>query len=281
MRIGVDVTQMWCTMSRGGGGSIGEACLAVRGAGRTATLVMSSPESGERSDNREAFADRQSQLAATIRAACEHLRTSQPEIRIVQSILEVDDLVCGRAFAHEGFIELGPLEYLRRPGEESNAPGQPPSEVRIRALCDLSPTSQVDVLIEVLNRTYVGTLDCPELAGLRETRDVLESHFAVGRHDPRLWWIAYGQDHPIGCVLLNPMPDGAKLDLVYLGLDANCRGRGLGRWLLRWALWHGARRGVMEVTCAVDSRNVPAVRAYRREGFSTCSVRRPYVRSLA
>ena len=46
-----------------------------------------------------------------------------------------------------------------------------------------------EALMAALERSYVDTLDCPELCGLREKRDVLDSHRSTGKFDPNLWWL--------------------------------------------------------------------------------------------
>ena len=43
---------------------------------------------------------------------------------------------------------------------------------------------QVDL---ALDRSYVDTMDCPELCGMRATADILASHKATGEFDPSLW----------------------------------------------------------------------------------------------
>src|SRR5690606_12979681 len=40
---------------------------------------------------------------------------------------------------------------------------------------------------EVLQQTYLGSLDMPELEGVRGLEDILASHRAGGRFDPEYW----------------------------------------------------------------------------------------------
>lgn len=148
------------------------------------------------------------------------------------------------------------------------------------------------VLVEVLERTYEETKDCPELCGLRAAGDVLESHRAVGTYDPSLWWLVYEGERAMGCLLFNVSPEHSSVELVYLGLAKGLRGRGLGAVLLTRGMRHlfghsleagepSARPvvGVGGVTCAVDTRNTAAMKLYRRAGFGRFGLRVPMVLS--
>ena len=88
-------------------------------------------------------------------------------------------------------------------------------------------------LLEALESSYQDTLDCPELCGLRETPDVLDSHRSTGVFDPALWWMVHVNGQARGCALFNRCPEQRTIELVYLGLSPELRGRGLGKWLLR------------------------------------------------
>jgi ribosomal protein S18 acetylase RimI-like enzyme len=68
---------------------------------------------------------------------------------------------------------------------------------------------------------------------------------------------------------------------VYLGLGQSLRGKGLGRTLLPYCM--ARARSVVPgwpVTCAVDERNVPALRLYERLGFTVFGRRRALVRPV-
>jgi mycothiol synthase len=121
----------------------------------------------------------------------------------------------------------------------------------------------------------VETLDCPELCGLRETRDVLDSHRSAGRFDPALWWMVRREGKPAGALLLNPSPAQGHVELVYLGLAPELRGCGVARRLMLTGLSALAGRAERDVTLAVDTRNTPALRLYESLGF------RPFARRTA
>jgi RimJ/RimL family protein N-acetyltransferase len=135
-------------------------------------------------------------------------------------------------------------------------------------------------LIAALDRSYEQTLDCPELCGLRRTHDVLDSHRATGAWSPALWWLVYLHDQPHGCLLINHCPEHSSVELVYLGVSPQLRGRGLGTRLLDLGLSLLAGVEADHIACAVDLRNIPARRLYERAGFREFGRRIALVRPL-
>ena len=135
-------------------------------------------------------------------------------------------------------------------------------------------------LIRALDRTYEATLDCPELCGLRDTADVLESHRSTGVFDPALWWLVFLNEQPHGCMLLNRCPDHGTVELVYLGLSPELRSRRIGSRLLELGLAAIDSTGGTPITCAVDLRNAPALRLYGRLGFREFGRRVALVRPI-
>ena len=121
----------------------------------------------------------------------------------------------------------------------------------------------------VLQATYLGSLDMPELEGARSLDDIMESHRATGRFDARYWQIGQipGQPEAASVLLLSAVPTREAWEVVYLGLTPAARGRGLGRVVLARAL-ELARAHVPKLELAVDFRNTPATRLYQAAGFS-------------
>jgi mycothiol synthase len=134
---------------------------------------------------------------------------------------------------------------------------------------------------EILRATYVGSLDMPELEGLRALGDVLESHRAGGGFDPRRWHLGRLDAEPqaAALVLLTAPPDRAAWEIAYLGLTPPARGRGLGRAALAFAL-DRARPHSPRLELAVDARNHPAGRLYRAAGFTPFDRRSVHVAPL-
>ncbi len=120
----------------------------------------------------------------------------------------------------------------------------------------------------VLAATYSGSLDMPELEGVRSLDDVIAGHRAAGRFDPSRWSLGHLPDDPraSAIILLTAQPERGSWEVAYLGLTPAARGRGLGRAALAHAL-EMSRPHVARLELAVDARNKPAAKLYRRAGF--------------
>ena len=122
----------------------------------------------------------------------------------------------------------------------------------------------------VLQATYAGSLDMPELEGARSLDDIMESHQAAGRFVAKRWQLGYVRDRPeaASVLLLAEIRHRDAWEVVYLGLTPAARGCGLGRAVLEHAV-ELARPHVARLELAVDSRNIPATRLYKSAGFTT------------
>jgi mycothiol synthase len=115
--------------------------------------------------------------------------------------------------------------------------------------------------------SYIESLDCGSLNGLRNMDDILASHRAVGRFDPQLWQIATVNGQAIGAILLACLPDRWSFEVVYMGLLKSWRGRGYGSVLLKHALEISRERAGTALALTVDVRNAPAIKLYERFNF--------------
>ena len=122
-------------------------------------------------------------------------------------------------------------------------------------------------LISLMDRTYKDTADCPALNGIRETSDVVDGYRAVGRFSPDLWLLVRHADQDIGCLLLTDHPDDHALELVYMGIVPESRGRGFGIEIVRYAQWVTRTHGRQRLLLAVDAANAPAIEIYAAAGF--------------
>jgi ribosomal protein S18 acetylase RimI-like enzyme len=71
--------------------------------------------------------------------------------------------------------------------------------------------------------------------------------------------------------------DAQGWDISYLGLVPEARGRGLGKELVRKALFEARAADALQLTLAVDERNWPARDLYQRMGFETFDSREVYL----
>lgn len=284
---GIDLALFWATLDPTTN-AVRQACLAVVGSGRTAMLFVSSSSSpgavaGE--GRREAAKRDHAERACVIRRACDHLASldSGSRVRLAQILLEPHESDAVQAALEAGFLRLGDLAYLRKPlprRRTGTLPDHPAGGVTLAPLSAYPADQRDHVLTEALERSYEGTLDCPELCGLRETGDVIASHRAVGRFDPALWWIVSRDQQPVGCVLLSFVSEQAVVELVYIGISPELRGRGIASALLTAALHHPLHRQANAMVCAVDTRNAPACAMYERLGFKQFALRVPLVRAI-
>jgi GNAT superfamily N-acetyltransferase len=185
--------------------------------------------------------------------------------RVAQALL--DRSAPARAAAdleRGGLRRITSLTYLGRP---TSPPLAIPPTVPSWEWTPYDPESVVEFR-EVLQATYAGSLDMPELSGVRTLDDVLAGHRAAGRFVADRWRLGRLADEPSAAaiVLLSEFTDRPAWEVAYLGLTPSARGRGLGRAALAAAL-DLARPHVPRLELAVDDRNHPAGRLYRACGF--------------
>ena len=121
----------------------------------------------------------------------------------------------------------------------------------------------------VLQATYVGSLDMPELEGARSLDDIMESHRAAGRFVAERWRLGRipGKPEAASVLLMAEVPGRDVWEVVYLGLTPAARGQGLGRAVLQHASGAGTDATSPRLELAVDCRNTPATRLYHSTGF--------------
>ncbi|GAB4519073.1 MAG: hypothetical protein Tsb0013_23080 [Phycisphaerales bacterium] len=245
----------WASTTSGEERTVRQACLVVPGAGRTGMCFTTRPTTEAQ----------EHELAAVIDHACTHLPGNV--VRLAQALLEPQEGSLIRAYERGGMPTLATLLYLRRsmPTRSEFTDVAPlPEGVE---LTPYRAGRDDGVLLDVLPRTYEGTLDCPELSHMRRPEDVVASHRAAGAWTPALWWVIREGGRAEGVALFNPMPEQDATELVYFGLTPRMRGRGLGRVLLEHALARLRGRQETWLTCACDERNAPALRVYGSLGM--------------
>jgi ribosomal protein S18 acetylase RimI-like enzyme len=141
-------------------------------------------------------------------------------------------------------------------------------------------TAEKPRLIDVIQHTYIGTLDCPLIDGMRDTADVLTGYQAVGVFRPELWFFVKDRGRDVGCLLINVHPDVLHAEIVYLALVPDVRGRGWGLQLARQALWVARATHCQRAVLAVDADNAPAVELYRAAGFQAFDRRAVWLRTF-
>ncbi len=197
------------------------------------------------------------------------------DIVIAQSLLDPEALLDAEHLQAGGFALLADLLYLQA-SNEAFPTEQPAYPFELQPLTSGSEAR----LIEAIDRTYVGTKDCPQLDGCRDTADVIDGYRAIGDYRPELWLIARRDGVDVGCLLLADHPDLGHYELVYMGLTPEARGQGLGQPLVRAAQWLTRQGGRDRLVLAVDAANRPALQLYDATGFQAFDRRSVYWKQL-
>ncbi|MEM9827314.1 MAG: GNAT family N-acetyltransferase [Planctomycetota bacterium] len=202
-----------------------------------------------------------------------------------------------------GFCELTDLRYLAKtlePGKCQSVPGKCQSVPREWWLEPVawenvaggniagekrdSPSgggasprpSRMIELAALVEHTYVDSLDCPELSGVRSAASTLAGYIDAPsfRRDGWFWVRHRGSQRPIGMLVL--ACHGPAAEIVYVGLLPEFRGRGIGRGLLGESEAVAAGWGCERMLVALDRRNFPAAALYEGHEFRQILVQRQY-----
>lgn len=177
---------------------------------------------------------------------------------------------------HMGFAPVGTLDYLAIDADQTaggfasnNHEIDPP--IKLDTL-DQTNAGQRDRFERLVTETYQGSLDCPSLETYRTTDEIIRSYRCVDSYAPDLWFtVDDGEAEPVGCFLLarhrNSQNDELVLELVYMGVVPQHRGRGWGRRIMDQIGRVCRDQNAVRLVLAVDRENHPAQDAYRRFGM--------------
>ncbi len=196
----------------------------------------------------------------------EYLRQlKQSSVAQVQALVDVRDLSTKMAMLHSPFRQVTTIRHLLFDLQFNLCPA-----VALEETYQVAPAHhfpQADV-IRLVEQSFVGTLDCPELDGTRSAAEVVTGFLESQRWDESLPWLVLCQrDMPIGCAFINQHPRSI-FELAYIGLVKAFRGRGLGKALVVAAMEACRQRGGHYLTTAVDTQNWPACKIYSDLQFS-------------
>ncbi len=241
------------------------ACLGIISPGRNAMILHS-----------DCSADSPlCRVLADALVRIEHL-AQHDNVILLQSLIR--DLNTGRARALQWaeYEYLSDLRYLTLvlPAPAGDVPCDPEF-----AVVDYTSVDEA-LFLRTLERTYLGSQDCPALSGLRTTEDIVLSHRHTGIHDPKLWLLAIINDEPVGILLLTHVPLRSAMEIVYVGVVPQARGRSYGRLLVRLAIGAASRARKDHLMLAVDRRNHYALKIYASLGFTEMDRRHAWIRSL-
>ena len=198
------------------------------------------------------------------------------DLTLLQALLDPHQRLEARALGDAGFRDLAHLLYMHRRTDLGPCPLELEPGIRVVRWSE----SARPIFAAAILASYEQTLDCRGLLGLRDIQDIIEGHMATGCFEPDLWSVlAYG-DEPVGVMLLNPVPQRAALELVYLGFSVPWRRRGLGKRMVRYGLGVAPRYDATSMLLAVDQNNAPAIQMYRALGFQSTARKRALIRAL-
>ncbi|MDH3584091.1 MAG: GNAT family N-acetyltransferase [Phycisphaerae bacterium] len=245
-------------------GRLRHVAVLVYQGGRTGLLFTSRPKRRDAATGLARLADH----------ACRHVPAGAATL--VQALTPPDQTPMQTALADANFHRLAGLTYMQRSLRGSRLPVTPQHEGVIESW---RPELRGEFL-QAIDQSYLQTMDCPDLRGLRATEDILVGHMSTGQFDPRLWLLLRIEQRPAGLLLLNPISQIQCVELVYLGLAPAYRGRSLGRALTLAGLHRCARHGHRRVTLAVDEANEPAIQLYKQLGFYPTARKVAWIRNL-
>jgi ribosomal protein S18 acetylase RimI-like enzyme len=194
-------------------------------------------------------------------------------VKLAQAILLPQEKHLSKPLLRGGFRAITALEYLKHDLQLSSPWQTGNSGVRFLtyAQCDR------DQFHRALLDTYGGTLDCPEVNGVRTVDEIIDGHRAQGLYDSARWWLALRGGEPAGVLLLTELPEWGGWDVSYLGVVPAARRNGIGTALAVKALAEAHTAGAAQLTLALDVRNVPASQLYRSLGFTPFDKREVYL----
>ena len=195
------------------------------------------------------------------------IRSAHPQWHL-QAALDPADSFAQQLCLAAGFHPLTEVDQLWRSIDDHSLLNSA-SPIQSKLRVQLQPASVLSRcrFEQLLGQTFEGTLDCPELNGVRSHHQVLQS-FLMGRsfRDSTWWYSLWLNNRPVGCLLLTSHHSDL-VELSYMGLIASARRMGLGHYLVQQAIRAAASMQSSILFVAADTRNLPAQQLYMRNGF--------------
>jgi mycothiol synthase len=192
---------------------------------------------------------------------------------LAQMLFSPSEPIDEKLLAVGGFSKLADLAYLTL--ERTNF-----FKDFIESQLEFLPraTEFPDRLHAVIEQSYQGTLDCPELNDVRGPADVVEGYKVQGKFDPDKWFLVRREGEDVGVLILAEHPPGETWELVYMGVVPRVRGRGFGEAIVRFGIEQTRQSKAERLVLAVDERNTQALEVYQKLGFVMWDRRRVYAR---
>jgi len=244
----------------------GVALLSVINEGRTASLLTSIPSSGVEAKALQALLGQSISELSRHRVTLAQIVLNDPAPKLqMHAIIEA------------GFEELAKLRYLER--QTSVAIPCQPNETKHIGLHFHSMETNSDVeLGKVLEETYIGSLDCPNLYGVRPIQDIIDGHRMSSLYQPDFWFIGTIDESPVCVLLLNPNDD--VLELAYIGVIPSQREHGIADFCLAKTIELAQHHNFQRITLVVDNENAKASKLYAKWDFAQIQSRHAFMYKL-
>jgi len=194
-------------------------------------------------------------------------------VRVSQILLETNQpQMIDHAIKNNDYEHLADLSYLI--AERPIFPREDPAvELQYIPL----PQTDPEKFAELVERTYIGTLDCPLLDGVREMGDVFESYRFGSDYDPDIWFRIQQAGEDVGVLILTEYRSAGQMELIYMGVVPERRGEGFGVLIAKYAQWIARQRSFGQLITAVDRANEPAIKMYAICGYKQWEERAAYI----
>jgi mycothiol synthase len=184
----------------------------------------------------------------------------------IQAIVSSNDRATADMVRKAGFTHLTNVQHLwLNPMACPPLAAEPRPDTSLRWLP--APHLARRRMAQLLGQTFVDTLDCPAINGLRSEAEVLDGFLGGQKFRQLRNWELLEVDGAIaGCLMLTSHSEDL-VELVYMGVKPEFRGQGLGSKLVARAIESVKLRGASMLVVAVDEQNWPARQLYMRSGF--------------
>jgi len=241
------------------------ACLGVISPGKAAMVLLSASE---------ANSSLCTQLANALRML--EARSRKADLSLLQALMPPGATGQARCAELAGYKFLTDLSYMSLEVKPFFSANSEEPELTIEC-CRLD---RLEELNDTLEKTYINSLDCPDLNNIRTTAETIKSHRASGIHDSKLWFLARDETQPVGILLLTKVPLRQALEIVYLGTIPQARGKGYGKKLVQHAIKQTLAAKCTHLILAVDTMNHFARKIYQSLGFLETDIRSAWIRAL-
>ena len=214
-------------------------------------------------------------IVACLKAAAE--QAAAAGMKMIQGIFDIDETILPRIYQAAGYQPLAVLQFMQHSTRWTLPEVQLPDAYRLETY---QPGNR-ELFKQAIGASYENTLDCPAMSGLRSLDDVIFGHQHAGAFDPALWLVAIHQMRGVGVLLLTRNPSLESLDVTYLGIGREHRGRHLGLFFMTQVRKMMQCTGARVSMLAVDERNTPAMHLYSKAGYRPAQRREVYFQPLA